>query len=77
MSKRKHFFRRSEYGIALDHYRKARRRGDAVEAQRWLKLADMHLRITDRFEAGVNLNMQRDARLRETRARAAERSGRG
>jgi TPR repeat protein len=57
-------FHRSDYETALDHYRKAKRRGDVVDAQRWLKLADMHLRVADRFDAGVNVAMERDADLR-------------
>ncbi len=68
----KRLFRRSQYETALDHYRKARRRGDVVEAHRWLKLADMHLRVADRFDMGVHASMLRDSEREEARARAAK-----
>ena len=70
MAKYRHLFRRSDYQIALHNYRKARRRGDAADAQRWLKTADTHLRVADRFDAGVHRSMVRDSELLKARAAA-------
>jgi hypothetical protein len=64
MAKYRDLFHRSEYQIALQNYRRARRRGDVVDAQRWIKLADMHLRVADRFDEGVHADRIRDAELR-------------
>jgi len=42
--------RRSEYAHALNLARRARRRGDAADADRWLKQADRLLLISKREE---------------------------
>jgi hypothetical protein len=61
--------RRSDYETALIHYRNARRQGDIAGAQRWIKLADMHLRLADRFDEGVHAAMIREAEREEAQAR--------
>jgi hypothetical protein len=68
MARYRHLFHRSEYQIALHNYRRARRRGDAADAQRWLKAADMHLRVAHRFDEGVHRSMVRDTELARARA---------
>jgi hypothetical protein len=67
-NKLRRIFRRSEYLRALDNYRRARRRGDAADAQRWIKVADMHLRVAHRFDEGVHRSMARDTELAKARA---------
>ena len=62
--------RRSEYETALVHYHAAKRRGDFTGAQNWLKLADMHLRVSDRFDAGVHVRLMRDLEYEEASVRA-------
>ena len=68
MARYRHLFHRSEYQIALHNYRRARRRGDAAEAQRWIRIADMHLRVADRFDDRVHTNGIREADLAKARA---------
>jgi hypothetical protein len=63
--------RRSDYQDALVRYHAARRRGDSADAQRWLKIADMHLRVVDRFDEGVRRSMEHEAKLEVQRAAAA------
>jgi hypothetical protein len=71
MAKYKHLFHRSEYQIALHNYRRARRRGDVANAQRWLKAADMHLRVDDRFQAGLHAGLMREIEYEEAKLRDA------
>jgi hypothetical protein len=52
--------RRSEYEDALVRYHSAKRRGDSADAGRWLKTADMHLRVADRFAEGVHVALLRE-----------------
>jgi hypothetical protein len=68
-NKYRRLFHRSEYQQALDNYRKARRRGDAADAQRWIRIADMHLRVADRFDEGVHAALVRETELTEARTR--------
>ena len=62
--------RRSEYQAALVQYQAAKRRGDPVAAQHWLKLADMHLQVADRFKTGVHTKLMREIEYAEAQARA-------
>jgi hypothetical protein len=62
--------RRSDYQDALVRYHAARRRGDSADAQRWLKTADMHLRVAHRFDEGVHRSLVRDSELLTARAAA-------
>ena len=71
-NKLRRIFRRSEYLGALDNYRKARRRGDAADAQRWIKVADMHLRLADRFDTGVYATLMREIGYQEAKARSVK-----
>jgi len=64
--------RRSDYQDALVRYHAARRRGDSADAQRWLKIADMHLRVVDRYDDGVRKFLEREAKLDAQRAAAAQ-----
>ncbi|HEX5006540.1 MAG TPA: hypothetical protein VFV70_05475 [Hyphomonadaceae bacterium] len=63
--------RRSDYQDALVRYHAARRRGDSADAQRWLKVADMHLRLTDRFDEGLHRSMTRDMARPASRTKTA------
>jgi hypothetical protein len=76
MAKYKHYFHRSEYQIALDNYRRARRRGDAADAHCWLKTADMHLRVADRFDEGMRAALLRDLTTEKAETQTAERESR-
>ena len=44
------WMRRDEYSLALNHARKARRRGDLAAAERWLKQAERHMSLFERNE---------------------------
>jgi hypothetical protein len=52
--------RRSDYEDALVRYHAAKRRGDSADAGRWLKVADMHLRVADRFAEGAHVALLRE-----------------
>jgi hypothetical protein len=65
-------FRRSDYAFAVLNYRKARRRGDAAEAQRWLRIADTHLRVSDRFDRGVHTGLMSEIEFEEAKVRLAK-----
>jgi len=63
------WLRKSEYEFALNLARKERRRGDVIAADRWLKHADRHLAIADRFRASTDASMLWDAELSAARVR--------
>jgi len=63
------WLRQSEYQFALNLARKERRRGDVIAADRWLKHADRHLAIAERFRASIDASMLRDAELSAARVR--------
>jgi hypothetical protein len=63
------WLRKSEYEFALNLARKERRRGDVIAADRWLKHADRHLAIADRFRASRDASMLREAELSAARVR--------
>jgi hypothetical protein len=62
-------FRRAEYIHALNLARKARRRGDVVAADRWLKHADRLMIFARRLADLTHREQMQDAELETTRKR--------
>lgn len=64
--------RRNEYEHALNLARKARRRGDILAADRWLKHADLYLAIDGRLFAAADKLIRRNAEFAGKRAQKNE-----
>jgi hypothetical protein len=65
----KKWLRRSEYDHARNLARRERRRGNVIEAERWLKHADRQLAIAERRRASIDASILRETELAAARVR--------
>jgi hypothetical protein len=58
-----------EFDEAVARARKAARRGDAVDAGRWLRLAELHLKLLSHYRAAADVEEHYHAQREERRRR--------